>query len=196
MELELDKILAKETKFNNSQKDRLQSNKVFPDKVFKVTPEIQFLERDIILLFLTGNSELIKFIFSHLVPQEFLIELNRKTAELVYEEFNQKGSFEVASVIDKIDDEELKEYLHKLSIDKYSISSSWEKLYPGKDNLSVLSRVCLDTMKKFKTLQIDNQIKDILSQVKDASSEEKGVELLHILNQYHADKKRLNEEFI
>jgi hypothetical protein len=174
----------------------VQSNKVFPNKEFKVTPEIQFLERDIILLFLSGNSELIKFIFSHIVPQEFLIELNRKTAELVYEESNEKGSFEVASVIDKIDDEELKEYLHKLSIDKYSISSSWEKLYPGKDNLSVLSRVCMDTMKKFKTLQIDNQIKDILSQVKDASSEEKGVELLHILNQYHADKKRLNEEFI
>ena len=54
----------------------------------------------------------------------------------------------------------------------------------------------MDTMKKFKTLQIDNQIKDILSQVKEASSEEEGVELLHILNQYYADKKRLNEEFI
>jgi DNA primase len=196
LESELDKILNREIKYDNNASQKVQSNKVFPNKEFKVTPEIQFLERDIILLFLSGNSELIKFIFSHIVPQEFLIELNRKTAELVYEESNEKGSFEVASVIDKIDDEELKEYLHKLSIDKYSISSSWEKLYPGKDNLSVLSRVCMDTMKKFKTLQIDNQIKDILSQVKDASSEEKGVELLHILNQYHADKKRLNEEFI
>ena len=98
--------------------------------------------------------------------------------------------------MDKIENEELKEYLHKLSIDKYSISSSWEKLYPGKDTLSVLSKVCMDAIKKFKTMQIDNQIKDILSQVKDATSEEEGVELLHILNQYHADKKRLNEEFI
>ena len=106
------------------------------------------------------------------------------------------GSFEVAAVIDKIDDEGLKDYLQKLSIDKYSISSNWERLYPRQDNFSVLSKVCMDTMKKFKTLQIDNQIKDILSQVKEASSEEEGVELLHILNQYHADKKRLNEEFI
>jgi DNA primase len=195
LESELDKILIKENKQEKIPKDRVQSNKVFPNKEVKITQEVQFLEREIILLFLTGNSDIIKFIFSHLTPEEFLIEINRKTAELVYDEINKKGSFEVASIIDKIDDEELKNYLQKLAIDKYSISSDWEKLYPGQDNLTVLSKLVRGSMKKFKTLQIDSQIKVILSQVKDASSEEEGVELLHILNQYHADKKRLNEEF-
>jgi DNA primase len=196
LESELDKILIKEFKYDNTRKDKLQPNKIFPNKEITITPEVQFLERDIILLFMSGNSDIIRFIFNHISPKEFLVELNKKTAELVFEEFDKKSSFEVASVIDKIDDEELKDYLHKLSIDKYSISSSWEKLYPGKDNFSVLSKVCMDTMKKFKTMQIDSQIKDILSQVKEATSEEQGVELLHILDQYHADKKRLNEEFI
>ncbi|MDR3667222.1 MAG: DNA primase [Ignavibacteriaceae bacterium] len=196
LESELDKILMKENRQDKSPKEKTQSYKVFPNKEIKITPEVQFLERDIILLFLSGNIDLIKFIFNHISPKDLIIELNRKTAELVFEEINNKNSFEVASVIDKIDDEELKEYLHKLSIDKYSISSSWEKLYPGKDNYSVLSKVCMDTMKKFRTVQIDNQINDILVQVKDATSEDQGVELLHILNQYHADKKRLNEEFI
>jgi hypothetical protein len=54
----------------------------------------------------------------------------------------------------------------------------------------------MDTIKKFKIMQIDNQINDILLEVKNAASEEKGVELLNILNQYHADKKKLNEEFV
>ena len=196
MESELDKVLIKENKQGKISKQRIHSNKVFPNKEIKITQEVQFLERDIILLFLSGNSDIIKFIFTHITPEEFIIEINRKTAEIVYEEFNKKGSFEVSAVIDKNDDDELKNYLHKLSIDRYSISSSWEKLYPGKDNLSVLTRVCVDTIKKFKTLQIENQIKDILLQVENASSDEERVELLPIINQFHADKKRLNEEFI
>ena len=196
LESELDKILLKETKYDNAQKDKLQSNKVFPDKEIKITQEIQFLERDIILLLISGNSDIMKFIFNHITPEEFLIELNRKTAELVCDDFNKKGSFEVASVIDKIDDEELIDHLQKLAIDKYSISSNWDKLYPGQDNFTILSKLVKGSMKKFKSLQIDSQINIVLSQVEAASSEAERVELLPVLNQYRADKKKLNEEFI
>jgi DNA primase len=195
LDSELDKLLIKDNKKENEQKDNDHSNKVFPNKEIKITQEIQFLERDIILLFLAGNTDIIKVVFSHISPEEFLIELNRKIAELVFEEFNNKGRFEVAAVIDTIEDEEVKDYLQMLSIDKYSLSNSWEKLYPKQDDTPVITKVCNDTMKKFKLMQIDNQIKDILSQVQLASSEEEGVELLHILNQYNADKKRLYEEF-
>jgi DNA primase len=196
LESELDKILSKENQQEKSSKGTVQTNKVFPNKEVKITQEVQFLERDVILLFLSGSAEIIKFVFTHMNPEEFVIELNRKIAELVFEEFNKKGSFEVASVMDKIEDEELKSYLQKLAIDKYSISSDWEKLYPGKDNFTILSRLVKDSMKKFKTLQIENQITDILLQVEEASSNEEQAELLPILNQYYSDKLRLNEEFI
>jgi DNA primase len=196
LESELDKILIKEKKQEKIPNDRVQSNKVFPNKEVKISQEVKFLEREIILLFLSGNSDIIKFIFSHITPEEFLIEINRKTAELVYDEINKKGSFEVASVIDKIDDEELKNFLQKLAIDKYSISSDWEKLYPGKDNFTILSRLVKDFMRKFKTLQIENQIVDISHQVEQAISDEERVELWRIRDQYYTDKKRLNEEFI
>jgi DNA primase len=196
LESELDKILLKETRHDNTQKNKLQSNKVFPDKEIKITQEVQFLERDIILLFMSGNSEIMKFIFNHITPEEFFIELNRKTAELVYDEFNKKGSFEVASVIDKIDDDKLKDYLQKLAIDKYSISSNWDKLYPGQDNFTILTKLVKGSIKKFKSLQIDNKINVVLSKVEEASSDAERVELLPVLNQYRADKIRLNEEFI
>jgi DNA primase len=196
LESELDKILIKENKQEKSPKDRIQTNKVFPNKEVKITQEVQFLEREVILLFLSENTEIIKFVFVHMNPEEFVIELNRKIAELVYEEFNKKGSFEVASMLNNINDEELRDSLQKLSIDKYSISNEWEKLYPGKDNFTILSRLVKDSMKKFKTLQIENQITDILLQVEEASSNEEQAELLPILNQYYSDKLRLKEEFI
>ena len=196
LESELDKILSKENKQEKSLKGTVHTNKVFPNKEVKITQEVQFLERDVILLFLSENTEIIKFVFAHMNPEEFVIELNRKIAELVYEEFNKKGSFEVASVLNNINDEELRDLLQKLSIDKYSISSDWEKLYPGKDNFTVLSKLVRGSMKKFKTLQIENQISDILVQVEEASSDEERVELLPILNQYCAEKLKLNEEFI
>ena len=195
LESELDKILVKENRQDKFPKEKTQSNKIFPNKEVKITEEVQFLERDVILLFISENTEIIKFIFAHMNPEEFVIELNRKIAELVYEEFNKKGSFEVASVINNINDEEVRGYLQKLSIDKYSISSEWEKLYPGKDNFTILSRLVKDSMKKFKTLQIENQITDILLQVEEASSNEEQVELLPILNQYYSDKLRLKEVF-
>src|ERR1035437_5723915 len=196
LESELDKILSKENKQEKSPKSTVQTNKVFPNKEVKITQEVQFLERDVILLFLSENTEIIKFVFVHMNPEEFVIELNRKIAELVYEEFNKKGSFEVASVLNNINDEELRDSLQKLSIDKYSISSEWEKLYPGKDNLTILSRLVKDSMKKFKTLQIENQIVDISHQVEQTISDEERVELWRIRDQYYADKKRLNDEFI
>ena len=196
LESELDKILIKENKQEKSPKNRIQTNKVFPNKEVKITQEVQFLEREVILLFLSENTEIIKFVFVHMNPEEFVIELNRKIAELVYEEFNKKGSFEVASVLNNINDEELRDSLQKLSIDKYPISSEWEKSYPGKDNFTILSRLVKDSMKKFKTLQIENQITDILLQVEEASSDEEQAELLPILNQYYSDKLRLKEEFI
>ena len=196
LESELDKILSKENKQEKSPKGTVQTNKIFPNKEVKITQEVQFLERDVILLFLSENTEIIKFVFTHMNPEEFVIELNRKIAELVYEEFNKKGSFEVASVLNNINDEELRDSLQKLSIDKYPISSEWEKSYPGKDNFTILSRLVKDSMKKFKTLQIENQITDILLQVEEASSDEEQAELLPILNQYYSDKLRLKEEFI
>jgi DNA primase len=196
LESELDKILIKENKQEKSPKNRIQTNKVFPNKEVKITQEVQFLEREVILLFLSENTEIIKFVFVHMNPEEFVIELNRKIAELVYEEFNKKGSFEVASVLNNINDEELRDSLQKLSIDKYPISSEWEKSYPGKDNFTILSRLVKDSMRKFKTLQIENQITDILLQVEEASSDEEQAELLPILNQYYSDKLRLKEEFI
>jgi DNA primase len=195
LESELDKILLKEKKQEKTPNERDQSNKVFPNREVKITQEVQFLERDVILLFLSENTEIIKFVFAYMNPEEFVIELNRKIAELVYEEFNKKRSFEVASVINNISDLEVRDYLQKLSIDKYSISSEWEKLYPGKDNFTILSRLVKDSMKKFKSLQIENQITDILLQVEEASSNEEQAELLPILNQYYLDKLRLKEEF-
>jgi DNA primase len=196
LESELDKILSKENKQEKSPRGAVHANTVFPNKEVKITQEVQFLERDVILLFLSENTEIIKFVFTHMNPEEFVIELNRKIAELVYEEFNKKGSFEVASVLNNINDEELRDSLQKLSIDKYSISSEWEKSYPGKDNFTILSRLVKDSMKKFKTLQIENQIDDISHQVEQAISDEERIELWRIRDQYYVDKKRLNEEFI
>jgi DNA primase len=195
LESELDKILHKEGRPESAYDSKKQSNKVFPDKEIKITQEVQFLERDTLLLLLSGNADIIKYVFHFINPEEFVIELNRKIAELIYDEFNRKGSFEIASVIDNITDEEVKVYLQKLSIDKYSVSSSWDDLYPSEDNYSVLSKVCMDTMKKFKSLQLDNLIKDINAQVSSVSSEEELHELLNVREQYIADKKKLNEEF-
>ena len=63
LESELDKILIKENSKEKISKEKVQSDKIFPNKEVKITPEVQFLERDIILLFLSGKFRLNQIYF-------------------------------------------------------------------------------------------------------------------------------------
>jgi DNA primase len=195
LEEELDKILKKEIKQEHKDTAGIRTQRNIPVKSITISAEVMHLEKNIIKLLLEENANIIKYVFSYIHPEEFSIELNRETADLIFKEFEKKELFELASVIDTLENEELKEYILKLTLDKHSISSNWEKLYPQDDNINVYMKESSDAIKKYKSLQIENRIKQIVDQIALVSSEEAKMELLKALNEFQADKKRLNEEF-
>jgi DNA primase len=196
LEAELDKILAKDNRQEQAdQQKKYTREAATAAKINSVSAEVMHLEKNIIKLLLEQKGEILKFIFSHIQPEEFTIEINKKVASLIFEEFNKNDSFELASLVDKIEDEQLKEYFLNMTLGKYSISSNWEKFYPGEDPLAVYMKESSDAIKKYKLLQIDNNIKNILSKTETVFSEEEKMELLKSLNEFNEEKKKLNLEF-
>jgi len=201
IEAELDKILIKENRQEQSEQQKKQIREIATAakaKANNVPAEVVHLERSIIKLLLEEKNEIIKYIFSHIQPDEFAVEINKKAAEFIFEEFNESDSFELASLVEKIEDEQLKEYFLNLTLAKYSISSNWEKYYPGEDPITVYMKECSDAVKKYKTIQIDKNIKEIeiLLKTDTISSEDEKIELMKSLREFNEEKKRLNIEFI
>jgi DNA primase len=197
LEAELDKILVKDNKQEQAEEQKKQTREIATAaKVNSVSAEVAHLEKSIIKLLLEEKSEVLKFIFSHIQPEEFSVEINRRAASLIYDEFNKNDSFELASLVDKIEDEQLKEYFLNVTLGKYSISSNWEKYYPGEDPVVIYMKESSDAVKKYKLLQIDNGIRSILLKTETVSSEDEKMNLLKSLQEFNEEKKRLNLEFI
>jgi len=198
IEAELDKILLKENKQEENEQQKRHTREIVAAtkaKANSVPAEVVLLERDIIKLLLEENKEVLRFIFSHIHPEEFVVEINKKAACLIFEEFNKNDSFELASLVDKIEDEQLKEFFLNMTLGKHSISSNWEKFYPGEDPNTVYLKESIDAVKKYKSLQIDNNIKEILLKTETVLSEDEKMELLKSLNEFNEEKKKLKLEF-
>ena len=196
LEAELDKILVKENKLEQTDQQKKQIREAATNaKVNSVPAEVIHLEKSIIKLLLEEKSEVIKFIFSHIQPEEFTVETNKKAAAFIFDVFNENDSFELASTIDKIEDEKLKEYFLNMTLGKYSISSNWEKFYPGEDPITVYMKEASDAIKKYKSMQIDNSIKQIQLKAETVTSDDEKMELLKSLKEFSEEKKRLNLEF-
>jgi DNA primase len=197
LEAELDKILVKDNKQEQAEEQKKHTREIaIAAKINSVSAEVAHLEKSIIKLLLEEKSEVLKFIFSHIQPEEFSVEINRRAASLIYDEFNKNASFELASLVDKIEDEQLKEYFLNVTLGKYSISSNWEKYYPGEDPVVIYMKESSDAVKKYKLLQIDNNIRNILLKTEIVSSEDEKMDLLKSLQEFNEEKKRLNLEFI
>jgi DNA primase len=201
IEAELDKILLKETKQELSDQQKRQTKEIATAakvKANSIPAEVVHLEKSIIKLLLEEKSEVIRFIFSHIQPDEFSVEINMKAATFIFEKFNENDSFELASLIDKIEDEQLKEYFLNMTLGKYSISSNWEKYYPGEDPIIVYMKESSDAVKKYKIMQIDKNIKEIeiLLKTDTISSEDEKIEMMKSLKEFNEEKKRLNMEFV
>ena len=197
IEAELDKILFKDNKQEQYELEKKHTREIATAAKIKansVPAEVAHLEKSLIKLLLEEKSEVIKFIFSHIQPDEFAVEINKKAAAFIFEEFNENDSFELASLVEKIEDEELKEYFLNMTIAKYSISNNWEKFYPGEDPLIVFTRESLDLIKKYKLLKIEYNIKQVEILLK-AGTDSSDVEIAEKLKLLHEEKRKLDLEF-
>ncbi|MFZ1292334.1 MAG: DNA primase [Melioribacteraceae bacterium] len=159
IETELNKFLSQNKK-NELQSEKTISKTGKPNSAIKteINSQLLNLEKELIHLLYDGNEEIIGKIFDAVQPEDFTNNSLKTLAQIVYDSYIN-GNFNLADVIEKIEDEKLKNYVLSITLGEYQISSSWdEKSSSGKIEKDPI-KFAIDTIKKYQLIKIEEQIK-------------------------------------
>ncbi|MGE5861820.1 MAG: DNA primase [Ignavibacteria bacterium] len=196
LEGELDRILKKTTRIADEGNSRISEAKEIRKNTVidsTVQPEIYNMEKDIIKLLLEGNSEVNEFILQRLSVDDFCLESHRKLFERIDNSLQENIKVLAGSLIDKLEDENLKAYILEITFEKYSISKNWEEIHPGPSREKVLLKYALDTVRKFKVMQIEQQLSANLKKLENSSREESEELMLNNM-ELEKQRRRIKEE--
>ena len=165
------------------------------DKIPKVVIQTDIANEDeIIKLLFEGNRSIIEFIFQHISPEDLMSSTHRYLANIVFDSLNNNESIIPAVLIEKIEDEEIKQYVLKLAFDRYIVSKTWEEFHPGAPEEIVLEKAARDVIKSFKILRIDKEIKINYEKIKSAKEEDEKVELMKLNNSLQQEKRMIQQD--
>ncbi|MGE5440289.1 MAG: hypothetical protein ACM3UR_10555, partial [Bacteroidota bacterium] len=156
--------------------------------------EASFVEKEIIGLLFEGEKKIIKYIFNHLTPEDFTEPMSQYLAELVYDTFQSDEDILPGALIDKIEDEKTKQFVINSSMEKHSISRTWDEINPGDDESQNLIRYARDTIKQFRLFRIDKELKINYNNIKNSADENEILRLMKARNYLLEEKKLIQKE--
>ncbi len=159
LESELQKYLNENRKTENRQLIRKSKTGKPTSKVNNESDKrLVLIEKEIVQLLFEGKEEIIGNIFDTIMPEDFTNNSLKKLAQIVYDSYIE-GTFNTAALIEKIDDEKLKDFVLTFSLGDYQISAKWDKhSNEGKVEKDPV-KYTKDTLKKYQLIKIEEQIK-------------------------------------
>ncbi len=200
MESELDKAIAsagKQVTSGERIRDREQAKiniELNSSNGKKLSASGYNLEKEIIRMLFEGNEEVIEFISTQIPLEEYAVEAHSRLAGIVYSTFQNKEELIASSLIEKINNEELQAYVLELTFEKYSISKSWEDIFPGLPYEKILQKIAKDTVRKFRIEKIDNKIRGNLKLIEQAHDEDERFNLMKVNRELEREKQAVNQE--
>lgn len=158
-------------------------------------------EQELIKLLYEGDLNSTSVIAENIHPEDFANPLHQKLAVIVYTEYDDNNDVSFQSLNAKIDDEELREYLYTLTVDQYTISERWNSDIKGwqeEDRMmraEILLRRAFDTIKKLKTIQLDERIAGLQAKMAETSDKQVAEELYKEIWELTQEKLRVDKEF-
>jgi DNA primase len=95
----------------------LQEKKIIP-------PE----ERDILKLILEGNPDVIRFVLSNISLLQLSDERARRLAQLVLDLYDERGTIDAPSLVNEVQEQELKNLITDLVLSRYELSPKWQEM--------------------------------------------------------------------
>ena len=154
--------------YNSNLGSKILERRITPVKQTKAetvefNDNINRRENMIISLLLTENSHAYENLKNIVRPEDFKTDVNRKIAEILYEEY-EKGNSNINSILDSIKDEEMLNTITKIMADDYDITD--------------INKAIIDIIKIFEKEKIIEEKKQIISKLEDSSlSNEQAKEL-------------------
>ncbi len=145
------------------------------------------IEKDFIQLLFEGNEEIIGLIFDTIMPEDFTNKTLGSLAKIVYDSF-MKGNFSTAAMVEKIEDEDLKNYIISLSLKEYQISNNWhERSTNGLIKKDLITQT-KDLIKKYQILKIDEQIIENNNKIENLGDDPAIIELMKLNDELRKEK--------
>ncbi|MBK7980802.1 MAG: DNA primase [Ignavibacteriae bacterium] len=159
IETELNKFLSQNKRAELQTEQRIvKTGKPGSQIKSEINTQLLNLEKELIHLLFEGDEEIIGKIFDAIQPEDFSNNSLKNLALIIFDAY-MRGNFNLADVIEKIEDEKLKNYILNVTLGEYQISSTWdEKSSHGKVEKNLL-KYANDTIKKYQLIKIDEQIK-------------------------------------
>lgn len=148
------------------------------------------MEKEIIQLMFEGSKEVLQIIKESISPDDFSNRAFQELSTMVLESF-EDGIVLPAALIDRIDDEKIKNYILSVSFDHEPISKKWDELtHSGKIEINFV-QYTRDLIKNFKLRKIDEQIKSNNAIMSSVSNENQILELMKMNSDLQKEKKMI-----
>ena len=187
------KQITNEERIRNREIAR-QQDAVQKTEIRTSSPAVYNLEKEIIRLLFESNTQVVELILNHISAEEFTIEAHQKLYDLVYEAYHEGRELIAGSLIDRIEDADLQSYIMEITMDKYSIGKKWEEIYPGSPEDRILVKFATDTVRKFKTEQIDYLISQNTRLIENAADEDERIALMKRNRDMEKEKSIISQE--
>lgn len=192
LETELNKYLAinLKTEIKNSS-TVVKNGKPSQNQKSSLDTIIDPIEKELIFQLFEGNEAIVGKIFDSITPEEFKNKDFKKLAELVYKEY-MNGNVEPAMLIEKIDDEDLRNYVIKLAIGEYQISSGWDKkASTGKVEKDPV-KYANDTILRYQIAKIEEQIKANNQKIENLGDDLEVIKIMKLNDELMKEKNALS----
>lgn len=147
-------------------------------------------EKELIRLLFCGDEKIIGHIFDNIALDNFINPNYKLIAEIVHEGYDN-GKYSPADLVDKIESEQLKNFILRLALMDETISKKWDELsYNGKIEKDTFEHAA-ETVKSFQVFQIDEEIKRNSTIIAESKDERLHIELLKRNHELLDDRKSL-----
>lgn len=191
-----------ETELNNfldQQRQRAGITEKTANKSLKLTQNLNAVnfaaaenpfEKELVKLLFSGNEEIIGHIVDRIATELFSDPKLKKLAEIAYDGFNNH-KYSPAYLIDMIKDEDLRNFILKITLIDETISKKWDEIsYNGKIEKDSLE-YSIATVTNFLVNQIEQQIKRNNQLILESKDERLHLELLKRNKELQEEKKSL-----
>ena len=192
LETELNKYLEQNSKAARpSQTVRTKNGKPASQTLSESDKRLFPLEKELIELLFEGNEEIIGNIFDTIMPEDFTNKSLGNLAKVVHDAYLE-GNYNTASLVEKIEDEKLKNYVLSITLGEYQISSNWDQRSSSGKIAKDPVKYSSDTIKKFQLLKIDAQIKKNNLKIENLGDAPEVINLMKANEELRNEKRQLN----
>jgi DNA primase len=192
LETELNKYLEQNSRvIRPTQTVKSKNGKPSSHSLSETDKRLFPLEKELVELLFEGNEEIIGNIFDTIMPEDFTNKSLGTLAKIVHDSYLE-GNYNTASLVEKIDDEKLKNYVLSITLGEYQISSTWDHRSSSGKIAKDPIKYSSDTLKKYQLLKIDEQIKKNNFKIENLGDTPEVINLMKANEELRNEKRQLN----